>query len=196
MFPELDLDDSQRKLQQTQKHHWQQQPQQQQQFVWARHELNSQRDDDGSQVRSSKLVPALGADKGWSSAELETRLKQLALWVYVVVVAVVIVVWFQVNKLWNIFYCLLPAYFWVFVSNSGRRLSGMRNTKRRGSSWRIQKWGKRVNYAFCVVSIDDDDNKDHHHHYRHLVFSFLAAHLCKAMVTCDFSRQVPQRWPR
>lgn len=78
------------------------------------------------------------------------------------------------------FYCLLCSYFWVFVSNSGRRLSGMRNTATRGSSWRQkhnQKRGKRVNYAFCVVSIDDDDSEDDHHRH-HLNFSSLLRLIC------------------
>lgn len=140
-------------------------------------------------------APPWGLTKADRAENSKTRLKQLALWLFVVVL---IVVWFRVNKLWNIF-LLFTAHvflgickqFWrapqrntkhgntrkflmpeTYPKNEVKELRIPRGIYRR---WR-QQWSSSSSSS-CL-------------------FESFAAFLCKPIVTCDFSRQVPQRWPR
>lgn len=69
-------------------------------------------------------APPWGLTKADRAENSKTRLKQLALWLFVVVL---IVVWFRVNKLWNIF-LLFTAHVFLGICKQFWR-APQRNTK-------------------------------------------------------------------
>lgn len=115
-------------------------------------------------------APPWGLTKADRAENSKTRLKQLALWLFVVVL---IVVWFRVNKLWNIF-----LLFTAILEGASTKYETRKHAEVLDARNISKKRRKRVNYAFRVVSIDDDDSNDHHHHRHHLVFSSLLWLFC------------------